>query len=81
MYTHISTPRQSYADLLVQRQLITAIEGQTWKISDIETAELLEGCNKAKLISQHIQAGCEKVFLCLYLRANPVFTKAVVMSI
>jgi exoribonuclease R len=35
MYTHISTPRQTYADLLIQRQLITAIEGQTWKISDI----------------------------------------------
>ena len=58
MYTHISTPRQSYGDLLIQRQLITAIEGQTWKISDIETAELLEGCNKAKLISQHIQTSC-----------------------
>lgn len=41
LYTHCCAPTRYYGDLLVQRQLSAAIEGQPWNTPDAELGQLL----------------------------------------
>jgi protein SSD1 len=58
LYTHCATPTRNYADLLVQRQLVAAIDGLPWTVPETETTALLENCTRGKQIAQHIQNSC-----------------------
>lgn len=43
--------------------------------------EIVDRCNKNKIRAKKVSSGCEKIFLCLYLKTHPVFCKAVLTDL
>lgn len=41
----------------------------------------MDKCNECKLASRKIQDGCDKIFTCLYLKNNEIYTHAIVTQI
>lgn len=41
----------------------------------------MESCNECKLNSRRVSDGCDKIFLCLYLKDHPLETEGIIMSI
>ena len=42
--------------------------------------EIIDLCNNRKTASRRVNDGCEKIFFCLILKKNPIFEKAIIMT-
>jgi len=85
-YTHFTSPIRRYADVIVHRLLQATLEGEEaveqfpWEQGTIH--EIASHCNERRMGSKKAQERSDRVFLSLYLRANPIEqTLAVVIGV
>lgn len=85
-YTHFTSPIRRYADVMVHRLLQATIDGQgavdNFPLDPVTINDICEHCNEKRLASKTAQERCDRVFLALYLRRNPMKSElGVVLSL
>jgi exoribonuclease-2 len=70
MYTQMSSPLRRFADLVMQRQLMAHLEGETLPYDDEELFEVLETAERTSRESRTAENEAKKRWLMQYLKIN-----------
>ena len=81
-YTHFTSPIRRFADVMVHRLLQATLSGESasaggggvtnYGPTATEVQKVADNCNERNLMSKKAQDRSDRVFLCLYLKENPV---------
>jgi len=75
-YTHFTSPIRRYADVIVHRLLQATIDGtdavKNFTLNPKEINEICAHCNEKRMAAKEASERCDRVFLSLYVQANPM---------
>jgi VacB/RNase II family 3'-5' exoribonuclease len=69
-YTHFTSPIRRYADLVVHRQLRSALLGQPAPVSKEKLMTITSNCNQRKMGADKVSEQIDYLYLCQYVQAS-----------